>query len=198
MKRVLGTWFYYCFTKSLPLHPQELGGLVNNGLLLGEGHVLQSDGVRSGDLSTSDTDSGGSEVVKAVLHSQSHDLGGNTEHGVTGLDNHQAASFLNGGDDALNVQRLDGTQVEHLGVNTVLLLQFGGGGEGLTDTARDGDDGQVLSGTLDLSLTDRQNEVALLGGLAHGESLTVHKPIRLEIRLDSALDSVFGSGEELQ
>lgn len=166
----------HCDSKTL--QPQKLGGLADDGVLLGEGHVLEAKGVRSGDLSTGDTDSGGSQVVETVLHGQSKDLGGNTEHGVAGLDGHQAASLLERGNDGLNIEGLDGAQVDNLGLDAVLLLELGGGSQGLADAAGEGDDGQVLAGTLNLGLANGQDEVALLGGLAHGEGLTVHKPIK--------------------
>ena len=51
-----------------------------------------------------------------------------------------------------------------------------GGSRGLADTAGEGDDGQVLAGALNLGLAEGQDEVVLLGSLAHGEGLAVHKP----------------------
>jgi len=157
------------------LQAQKLGGLADNGVLLGEGHGLKASGVRSRNLSTGDTDSGGGQVVEAVLHGESQDLGRKTEHGVARFDDHDAAGLLEGGNDGLNIEGLNGAQVDNLSVDTVLLLELGGGGQGLADAARHGDDGKVLSGALDLGLADGQDEVVLLGSLAHGESLAVQE-----------------------
>lgn len=83
--------------------------------------------------------------------------------------------LLDGLDDGLNVERLDGSQVDDLNVDTVLLLEVLGGNEGLADSAGQGDDGQVLSRALNLGLAEGDDEVVLLGSLGHGEGLAVHQ-----------------------
>lgn len=57
-------------------------------------------------------------------------------------------------DDSLNIKGLDGTEVDNLSLDAVLLLELLGGDQRLTDAARESDDGKVLSGTLDLSLAE--------------------------------------------
>jgi hypothetical protein len=57
-------------------------------------------------------------------------------------------------DDGLNIKGLDGTEVDNLSLDTVLLLELLGGDQRLTDAAREGDDGKVLSGTLNLGLAE--------------------------------------------
>lgn len=57
-------------------------------------------------------------------------------------------------DDSLNIKGLNGTEVDNLSLDAVLLLELLGGDQRLTDAARESDDGKVLSGTLDLSLAE--------------------------------------------
>lgn len=64
------------------------------------------------------------------------------------------AGLLDALDDGLDVQRLDAAQVDDLGLDAVLLLQLLGGDERLADAAREGDDGEVLAGALDLGLAE--------------------------------------------
>lgn len=166
------------YTTAHPLQAQQLGSLADDGVLLGEAHVLETSGVGGGDLGTSNTDGGSSQVVETVFHGESEDLGGDTEHGVTGLDAHDATSLLERLDNSLNVEGLDGTKVDDLSINTVLLLQLSGSVERLSNTAGESDNGQVLSGALNLGLANRKNKVILLSGLAHGEGLTVQQPMQ--------------------
>jgi hypothetical protein len=63
-------------------------------------------------------------------------------------------SLLDRLDDGLNIEGLDGTEVDDLGLDAVLLLELLGGDQRLTDAAGEGDDGKVLSGTLDLGLAE--------------------------------------------
>lgn len=57
-------------------------------------------------------------------------------------------------DNGLDVERLDGAQVDDLGLNTILGLELLGGDKRLTNAAREGDDGEVLSWTLNLGLSE--------------------------------------------
>ena len=123
-------------------------------MLVGEGHLLETLGVRSRDLSTSDTDGRSVQVVEGVLGGQGDDLGGDTERGETGLDGHHGAGLLDGVDDGLEVERLDRAEVDDLSLNAVLLLESLSGDEGLANAAGEGDDGEILSGALDLGLAD--------------------------------------------
>lgn len=136
------------------LHAEELGGVLLDEVLVGEGHLLETLGVGSGDLSASDTDGRSVQVVEGVLGGQGDDLGGDTERGETGLDGHHGAGLLDGVDDGLEVERLDGAEVDDLSLNAVLLLESLSGDEGLANAAGEGDDGKVLSGALDLGLAD--------------------------------------------
>jgi hypothetical protein len=136
------------------LHAEELGGVLLDEVLIGEGHLLEALGVRGGDLSTGDTDGRSVQVVEGVLGGQGDDLGGDTERGEPGLDGHHGAGLLDGVDDGLEVERLDGAEVDDLSLNAVLLLESLGGDEGLADAAGEGDDGEVLTGTLNLGLAD--------------------------------------------
>jgi hypothetical protein len=61
------------------LHAEELGGVLLDEVLVGEGHLLELGGVRSGDLSAGDTDGRSVQVVEGVLGGESNDLGGDTE-----------------------------------------------------------------------------------------------------------------------
>ena len=136
------------------LHAEELGGVLLDEVLVGEGHLLETLGVRSRDLSTSDTDGRSVQVVEGVLGGQGDDLGGDTERGETGLDGHHGTGLLDGVDDSLEVEGLDGAEVDDLSLNAVLLLESLSGDEGLANAAGEGDDGEILSGALDLGLAD--------------------------------------------
>ena len=176
-------------------HAEQLGGVVDDCVLLGEAELLELLGVRGGDLSASDAGRGRLEVVEGVLAGEGHDLGGDAVAGEARLDAQHVAGLLDALDDGLNVQRLDAAQVDHLGLDAVLLLQLLGGNERLADAAREGDDGEVLAGALDLGLAELMkllacrneawlgkgaaygnDKVILLGLLAHGEGETVQKP----------------------
>jgi hypothetical protein len=136
-------------------------------VLVGEGHLLEALGVRGGDLSTGDTDGRSVQVVEGVLGGQGDDLGGDTERGETGLDGHHGAGLLDGVDDGLEVEGLDGAEVDDLSLNSVLLLESLGGNEGLADAAGEGDDGEVLSGALNLGLADLESVLARCLGVAN-------------------------------
>ena len=138
----------------LHLQAEELGGVLLNEVLVGEGHLLELLGVRSGDLSTGDTDGRSVQVVEGVFGGESNDLGSDTEGGEARLNGHHGTGLLDGVDDGLEVEGLDGTEVDDLSLNTVLLLKSLGGNEGLADAAGEGDDGKVLAGALDLGLAD--------------------------------------------
>ncbi|KAH0357911.1 hypothetical protein KCU83_g293, partial [Aureobasidium melanogenum] len=139
----------------------ELGSVVDDQLLSREGHLLELLGVRGGDLSTSDSDRGSLQVVPGVLGGESQKLSTDTEAGETRLDGHHVASLLDRLDDSLNIKGLDGTEVDDLGLNAVLLLELLGGDQRLTDAAGEGDDGKVLSGTLDLGLAELADSLVL-------------------------------------
>lgn len=164
--------------KVIRLHPQELGGLANDGVGLGEAHVLEAESVRGRNISASDTDGGGGQVVESVFHGHSKELGTDTVHGEARFDSHQAAGLLERLDDGLDIKGLDGSQVDDFGVDAVFLLQLGGGIERKSDAAREGYDGQVLARTLNLGLADRKDKVVLARGLAHWECLAVKQPAR--------------------
>lgn len=146
---------------STNLHAEELGSVLLNEVLVGEGHLLELLGVRSGDLSTSDTDGRSVQVVEGVLGGEGDDLGGDTEGGEARLDGHHGAGLLDGVDDGLDVEGLDGAEVDDLSLNAVLLLEVLGGDERLADAAGVGDDGEVLAGALDLGLADLKDGLAL-------------------------------------
>lgn len=141
----------------------------------GEGHLLQLLGVRRGDVGTSDTLGGCVEVVECVLHGKGEDLSADTESRVAELDDHQTVGLLDRLDDGLKVEGLDGTQVDDLSINTVVLLQVLSGDEGLTDASGHGHDGEILAGALNLGLAEGNHKVILLRSLGHGEALTVHE-----------------------
>ena len=138
----------------LHLQAEELGSVLLNEVLVGEGHLLELLGIRGGNLSAGDTDGRSVQVVEGVLGGQGDDLGGDTERGETGLDGHHGAGLLDGVDDGLEVERLDRAEVDDLSLNAVLLLESLSGDEGLANAAGEGDDGKVLSGALNLGLAD--------------------------------------------
>ena len=183
----------FSYIPSSTLYPEELSSVVYDQALGREAHLLQLLGIWCGDLSTSDTGGGCLQVVESVLASKCHDLRCDTERGETGLYAEHVAGLLDGLDDSLDVEGLDGAEVDDLSLNAVLGLELFGGDKGLADAAGEGDDGEVLAGALDLGLSElrglsvsvrggegggvayRNDEVVLLGLLAHGEGKTVQK-----------------------
>lgn len=127
------------------LHDQVLGR---------EAHLLQLLGVGSGHLRAGDPDRGSLQVVEAELAGESDQLGADAEAGETALDGHHDAGLLNGADDGLYVEGLDGAEVNDFRLDAVLGLELLGGGEGLADTAGEGDHGEVGTGALDLGLAE--------------------------------------------
>ena len=71
------------------------------------------------------------------------------------------AGLLDRLDDSLNVEGLNGAEVDDLSLNAVLGLELFGGDEGLTDAAGEGDDGEVLAGALDLGLSELKGFVSV-------------------------------------
>jgi hypothetical protein len=136
------------------LSAHQLGGVVDNQLLSGKGHLLELLSVRGGNLGTSHSDRGSLEEVEGVFGGKGKDLGADTEAGETRLDGHQVTSLLDRLDDGLDVKGLDGTEVDDLGLNAIFLLELLGGDQRLTDTAREGDNGEILSGALNLGLAE--------------------------------------------
>jgi hypothetical protein len=61
------------------LQAEELGGVLLDEVLVGEGHLLELLSVRGGDLSASDTDGRSVQVVEGVLGGEGDDLGGDTK-----------------------------------------------------------------------------------------------------------------------
>lgn len=64
------------------------------------------------------------------------------------------AGLLDRLDDSLDIKGLDGAEVDDLSLNTVLLLELLSSSQGLANAAGEGDDGEVLARTLDLSLAE--------------------------------------------
>jgi hypothetical protein len=64
------------------------------------------------------------------------------------------ARLLYGFDNGLDVEGLDGAQVEDFGFDAVFGLELFSGGERLADAAREGDDGEVLAGALNLGFAE--------------------------------------------
>ena len=138
----------------LHLQAEELGAELLDEVLVVEGHLLELLGVRCGDLSTCDTDGRCVQVVEGVFGGESNDLGGDTEGGEARLNGHHGTGLLDRVDDGLEIEGLDGTEVDDLSLNTVLLLESLSGNESLANAAGEGDDGEVLAGTLDLGLAN--------------------------------------------
>jgi hypothetical protein len=63
---------------------------------------------------------GGVEVVKGLLLNDHRDHGGYASEGLGLIDQDDAVGFLDGFEDRLDVERADGAEVEHLGVDAVL------------------------------------------------------------------------------
>ena len=142
---------------------EQLSGVVDNSVLLGEGQLLELLGVRCRDLSAGDTGRGCLEVVEGVLAGEGHDLGGDAEAGEAGLDAQHVAGLLDRLDDGLDVERLDAAQVDDFGFDAVFALQLLRGDERLADAAREGDDGEVLAWALDLGFAELEG-VNAIGG----------------------------------
>lgn len=64
------------------------------------------------------------------------------------------AGLLDGLDNGLDVEGLDGAQVDDFGFDAVLGLELFGGDEGLADAAGEGDDGEVFAWALDFGFAE--------------------------------------------
>lgn len=113
--------------------------------------------------------------VEHVLHAEGEDLAADAEHGVSGLDGDEVVGLLDGLDDGLDVEGLDGAEIDDLALDAVLLLEVLGRDQGLADAARERDDGDVLSNTLNLGLSNGDHKVVALGLLRHGEDLAIEQ-----------------------
>jgi hypothetical protein len=136
------------------LNAEKLGRVVGDQVLGGESHLLKLLRVGSWNLSTGDTDRRRLQVIEGVLSGECNNLSANTEAREARLDSHHVAGLLDGLDNGLDVQRLDATEVDDLSLNAVLALQDLGSLERLADASREGDNGQVLSRTLNLRLAE--------------------------------------------
>lgn len=177
---------------------EKLSSVIGDEVLGGESHLLELLGVRSRHLSTSDSDGWCLKEVECVLGGKGDELSTDTVTWETGLDGHHVTSFLDRLDDGLNIEGLDGTEVDDLDLDAVLGLENFGSGERLADATREGDDGEVLALTLNLGLAELRlrlaeewisiglldtygnDKVVLLGFLAHGERKTVEKPFMVD------------------
>lgn len=82
------------------------------------------------------------------------------------------ASLLDGLNDGLDVERLDGAQVDDFSLNAVLGLELLGGDQGLANAAGESDDGKVLAWALDLGLAELRNLLAVVTSNCRVGSLT--------------------------
>jgi hypothetical protein len=64
------------------------------------------------------------------------------------------AGLLYGVDNCLDVERLDGAEVQDFGADAVFGLELFGGDEGLADAAGEGYDGEVGAGALDFGFAE--------------------------------------------
>jgi len=143
---------------------------------VGEGQGLEVLGIGSGDISTSDTDNRGIQVVESLaLHDLGADLGSDSVLGPASLNSDQTVGLLDGLDDGVNVQGADGTQVDNLGLADTLLLEEISSLKGEADRARVSNDGDIGTLLLDLGLADLNDEILGQGSLGHGEGNTVHE-----------------------
>ena len=110
------------------------------------------------------------------------------------LDRDQPVGLLHRVDDGLGVERAQAPQVDHLGVDA-LLGQLLGGVQRLADHDREGRDGDVLAGALDLGLADRQDEIGILRHVERlaVEDLVLEEDHRIGIA-DRGLEQALGVG----
>lgn len=150
-------------------------GSVVDVLSLGEGQLLEVGGVGHGDISASDTDSGGVEVVEGSrLVDGGKDLSADAVLGPALLNGHEEVGLDDGLDDSVAVKGTDATQVDDLSANA-LLGELVGSLKSKLNRARDGDDGQIGTLTLNLGLAEGGNVVLAHGLVAHVELSTVHE-----------------------
>ena len=65
-------------------------------------------------------------------------------------------------DNSLDIEGLDGAEVDDLGLDAVLGLELLGGDEGLADATGECDNGEVLARALNLGLAKLQKAVSVL------------------------------------
>mmetsp|Transcript_15429 Transcript_15429/g.60299 ORF Transcript_15429/g.60299 Transcript_15429/m.60299 type:complete len:315 (+) Transcript_15429:104-1048(+) len=112
------------------------------------------------------------QVVEAVLHGGSGDLGSDAEVRPALLDGHEAVGLLDGLGDGADVQGADAAEVDHLH-GDALLLQLGGGLQGLAHHALERNNREVRALTLDLGLANGNNKLRVESLLADVEGLVV-------------------------
>ncbi len=109
----------------------------------------------------------------------------------------QPPGLLHRGDDRLDVHRAERAQVDHLGLDA-LLLKLLRGLEGIGHADAIGDDGDVLALAVDARLADRHGEVV---ELRHRERLSVKNLVFEEdhrVRIaDGALEQALGVGRHV-
>jgi len=168
---------FHIFKLWLSLHSQQLGGMVNNSVNLWERQLFQLLGIRRGDLSTSDSDGRRLQVIEAIFTGKCHDLCTNAEGGEVGADTHHSSRLLHRLDNSLDIEGLDGSEVDDFAFNTVLRLELFGGIEGQADVSGEGNNAEVLSWSLDLGFAKRNDKVGFLSSFRHGEGLAVKQSI---------------------
>ncbi len=135
-------------------NPQQLSRIIRNQLLRRETQFLQLLRIWRGDLSARDARRGSLQIIKCILAGKRHDLGRDAERWESRLDAQHVAGLLDGFDDSLNVEGLDGAQVDDFGIDAVLFLQELGGNEGLADAAGEGDHCEVFSWAFDFGFAE--------------------------------------------
>ena len=118
------------------------------------------------------------EPVERLLHHQRRDLRADAGERPAFLDRDEPVGLLDRVDDGLGVERAQGAQVDHLGLDA-LLRQLLGGRQRLADHERERGDRDVLAGAHDLGAADRHDEVGVLG---HVEALAVEDLVSEEDR----------------
>ena len=128
---------------------------------------------RGGNVGASNTLDWGIQVVESVAFDDlSTDLAANAEHGEATLGDNEPVRLLDGCLDGIDVERTDGTEVDDLGLDT-LFCELLSGLQRVSDHFTVSNDGHITSFSLDLGLSDREEEVFGHGLSGHGEGDTV-------------------------
>ena len=154
--------------------------LLDDALGVGELLVLDMRGVDGRGIDGADAFDRGVEVVKGVVLNEGRDLSRNAAERFGLIDKDRTVGFFDAVDDGVLVERADGAEVDDLGVDVVLRLEFFRGFESVEHTATVGDEGNVGALAFDVGFSERNGEVAV-GRIGHVAFDPVEKSVLHEV-----------------
>mmetsp|Transcript_7939 Transcript_7939/g.32156 ORF Transcript_7939/g.32156 Transcript_7939/m.32156 type:complete len:421 (+) Transcript_7939:335-1597(+) len=149
-------------------------GHAHDVLDLGQRRLLEVRGVGHGHVDAGDALDGRVEVVEGVLHDHGGNLRADASLGPALLDDDDAVGLADARGDGVPVQRAQGPEVDHLGLDT-LLRELIRRVFAEADHLAEAHQRDVRAGPHDESLADGRHVVGGQRLLAHRERLAVHQ-----------------------